>query len=109
MFPAWVLILIDSNFQHMLLASIPDRFPARAWGTDTKQKAPETGKSSRGIRSGDDLRSHTVAHAVSSALEGLTSVFGMGTGVAPPLESPETFKDSDVYGQPTVALHDKIF
>ena len=26
--------------------------------------------------------------AVPSALEGLTSVFGMGTGVAPPLESP---------------------
>jgi hypothetical protein len=30
---------------------------------------------------GDDLRSHTVTHAVSSALRGLTSVFGMGTGV----------------------------
>ncbi len=30
---------------------------------------------------GGDLRSHTVARAVSSALRGLTSVFGMGTGV----------------------------
>jgi hypothetical protein len=30
---------------------------------------------------GDDLRSHTVARAVSSARRGLTSVFGMGTGV----------------------------
>jgi hypothetical protein len=30
---------------------------------------------------GDDLRSHTVARAVSSAQRGLTSVFGMGTGV----------------------------
>jgi hypothetical protein len=30
---------------------------------------------------GDDLRSHTVTHAVSSARRGLTSVFGMGTGV----------------------------
>ena len=30
---------------------------------------------------GDDLRSHTVTRAVSSALRGLTSVFGMGTGV----------------------------
>ena len=39
---------------------------------------------------GDDLLSHTVSHAVSSALEGLTSVFGMGTGVAPPLRSPES-------------------
>ena len=32
---------------------------------------------------GSDLRSHTVTRAVSSALRGLTSVFGMGTGVAP--------------------------
>jgi hypothetical protein len=30
---------------------------------------------------GGDLRSHTVTRAVSSALRGLTSVFGMGTGV----------------------------
>ena len=34
---------------------------------------------------GDDLLSHCV---VSSALQGLTTVFGMGTGVAPALESP---------------------
>ena len=39
--------------------------------------------------SGDDLLSHVVANAVPSALEGLTSVFGMGTGVTPPLQSPE--------------------
>ena len=32
---------------------------------------------------GGDLRSHTVTRAVSSALRGLTSVFGMGTGVTP--------------------------
>ena len=37
---------------------------------------------------GNDLLSHTISHAVSSALEGLTSVFGMGTGVSPPLWSP---------------------
>ncbi len=37
---------------------------------------------------GDDLLSHKVALAVPSALEGLTSVFGMGTGVTPPLRSP---------------------
>jgi hypothetical protein len=30
---------------------------------------------------GGDLRSHTVTRAVSSARRGLTSVFGMGTGV----------------------------
>ena len=37
---------------------------------------------------GDDLLFHTVTSAVPSALEGLTSVFGMGTGVTPPLRSP---------------------
>jgi hypothetical protein len=32
---------------------------------------------------GGDLLSHTATHAVPSALRGLTSVFGMGTGVTP--------------------------
>ena len=40
--------------------------------------------------SGDDLLSHAVTSAVPSALEGLTSVFGMGTGVAPPASPPGT-------------------
>ena len=35
-----------------------------------------------------DLLSHAVASAVPSAQEGLTSVFGMGTGVAPPATPP---------------------
>src|SRR5262249_31131810 len=35
--------------------------------------------------SGSVLLSHRVSPAVPSALEGLTSVFGMGTGVAPPV------------------------
>ena len=34
---------------------------------------------------GDDLLSHTVSRAVPSALKGLTSVFGKGTGVSPSL------------------------
>lgn len=37
---------------------------------------------------GIDLFSHSVTRAVSSALEGLTAVFGMGTGVSPPLWTP---------------------
>ena len=37
---------------------------------------------------GNVLLSHQAALTVPSALEGLTSVFGMGTGVAPPLMSP---------------------
>ncbi len=32
---------------------------------------------------GGDLLSHTATHAVPSAQRGLTSVFGMGTGVTP--------------------------
>ncbi len=34
---------------------------------------------------GDDRLSHAVPRAVPWALEGLTTVFGMGTGVAPPV------------------------
>ena len=37
---------------------------------------------------GDDLLSHEVSLAVPSALAGLTSLFGMGRGVSPPLSSP---------------------
>ena len=33
---------------------------------------------------GDDLLSQPLAGLVPSALEGLTAVFGMGTGVSPP-------------------------
>jgi hypothetical protein len=39
-------------------------------------------------RIGGVLLSRRVASQVSSGLEGLTTVFGMGTGVTPPLESP---------------------
>ena len=37
---------------------------------------------------GSDLLSHTVTRAVPSAVEGLTAVFGMGTGVTPLLSPP---------------------
>ena len=40
-------------------------------------------------KSGLVLLSHTAARAVPSALKGLTSVFGMGTGVALSLSRPE--------------------
>jgi hypothetical protein len=39
---------------------------------------------------GGDLLSHTASHAVPSALRGLTSVFGMGTGVSPSPLPPKT-------------------
>ena len=38
---------------------------------------------------GDDLLSHRVSPAVPSALAGLTSLFGMGRGVPPPLSPPK--------------------
>ncbi len=37
---------------------------------------------------GNDLLSHTLSRAVQSARRGLTSVFGMGTGVSPAVRSP---------------------
>ncbi len=40
---------------------------------------------------GTDLLSRPLAQPVSSALAGLTSVFGMGTGVSPPLWAPDPF------------------
>ena len=46
--------------------------------------------------SGNDLLSRTVTRAVPSALEGLTAEFGMGSGVTPPLWSPEV-KDWEEY------------
>ena len=42
------------------------------------------------INPGDFLLSHAVSRAVPSAPAGLTSVFGMGTGVTLPTKSPET-------------------
>src|SRR5262245_12857946 len=50
---------------------------------------------------GDDLLFHTVTRAVPSAQEGLTSVFGMGTGVAPPLRSPGILESRSFYEMPT--------
>ena len=44
---------------------------------------------------GSALLSHAVSHAVPSALEGLTSVFGMGTGVTPPLWPPKSVVNSE--------------
>ena len=63
----------------------------------SKIKHPGTNKSPREINAlagllnnpGDFLLSHAVTRAVPSAPAGLTSVFGMGTGVTLPTKSPE--------------------
>jgi hypothetical protein len=44
------------------------------------------------INPGGDLRSRAVTSAVSSARRGLTSVFGMGTGVALAVRPPGNWK-----------------
>jgi hypothetical protein len=43
---------------------------------------------------GDHLISHTLTRAVPSAQRGLTSVFGMGTGVTLAVNSPAKFRKS---------------
>ena len=55
------------------------------------KKSPEPDKDS-GLKknSGGVLLSHLVAQAVPSALKSLTSVFGMGTGVASLPSPPKT-------------------
>ncbi len=60
-----------------------------------KQKAPDSVCTGRGLvfNSGNVLLSHTLARAVPSGLQGLTAVFGMGTGGTPALQSPKSDDD----------------
>ena len=53
----------------------------------TRTGRPKAARSQR--CPGGDLLSHPVTQAVPSALEGLTSGFGMGPGVSPPLWPPK--------------------
>ena len=64
----------------------------RTAGVFTKRKSLLGCKTQQALceNPGSDLLSHHLTMAVSSALEGLTSVFGMGTGVAPPVWPPGT-------------------
>jgi len=55
--------------------------------TAQKETAPRCAREAV-IYVGDDLLSHTLSRAVQSAQRGLTSVFGMGTGVSPAVRSP---------------------
>ena len=50
---------------------------------------PEIGVCPQIEKCGSVLLSHPLSRAVPSALEGLTSVFGMGTGMAPPPSPPQ--------------------
>jgi hypothetical protein len=53
-------------------------------GSPKKKKGRKSRKGLPAHRSGNDLLSHRVSPAVPSAQEGLTSEFGMGSGVTPP-------------------------
>jgi hypothetical protein len=54
------------------------------------RKRPRCFRNVAFINAGNDLLSHTLSRAVQSALRGLTSVFGMGTGGSPAVRSPTT-------------------
>ena len=72
-----------------------------------KEKSPEAFLlRGFGNKPGNDLLSHARARAVPSALEGLTSEFGMGSGMAPPTSSPEKLYGGRpaAYGQGTPCL-----
>ncbi len=56
----------------------------------TERETPRSGSYGAFVdKPGNDLLSHARARAVPSALEGLTSEFEMGSGMAPPTSSPE--------------------
>src|SRR5206468_12407998 len=54
-----------------------------------ERKGPPLSRGALRFTPGGDLLSHTVSRAVPSALEGLTSLFGMGRGVTPPPLPPQ--------------------
>ncbi len=60
------------------------------------------------LNPGNYLLSHSLTTAVTSALEGLTSVFGMGTGGTPPAWSPRILLQLGGGGGETwdIALHE---
>ena len=68
----------NATFRHSRLRGNDEK----SMFSHTKQKAPIRINPIGAFiyKHGGDLLSHTVAHAVPSALKSLTSVFGMGTG-----------------------------
>jgi hypothetical protein len=61
--------------------------------TVSKRKKPHPRKDGAQEYAGDHLISHTLTRAVPSAQRGLTSVFGMGTGVTLAVNSPANFRN----------------
>ena len=79
-----------------ILADVPQRMrPSRRYGgagaritTAGQAKRPQRLRVEVVLDPGPDLFSQGPTSRVSSALVGLTAVFGMGTGVTPPLQGP---------------------
>jgi hypothetical protein len=63
------------------------------------------------VEAGDDVLSHSVSGAVPSALRGLTTVFGMGTGVSPaplpPALLQPTIGSAGVHDEPRIRTKEK--
>jgi hypothetical protein len=66
----------------------PGAVPSGLWRRRTEKKPGTWTVPGCGNTAGSDLLSHGVSPAVPSAVEGLTAVFGMGTGVTPLLWPP---------------------
>src|SRR5690606_17364353 len=75
----------------------------RSAATSSARQKKSPGPFGPGHRSGNDLLSHRVTPAVPSALEGLTTEFGMGSGVALPPSSPENLMARGVTGETITA------
>ena len=84
---AWVAWLVGRGFLHVM-ECIAARAGCRATARIVNDRAVRVERPRKRRNPGDGLFSRKAALSVSSALESLTSVFGMGTGVASPLESP---------------------
>jgi hypothetical protein len=78
--------LNDNSAEHERYAQNPNALPVAL----TKKPARLNAERAFANNPGDFLLSHAVTHAVPSAPTGLTSVFGMGTGVD---VDPSTFLD----------------
>ena len=72
---------------HAWVSSRRSDFPPQ--NTGLKRRNPTLELSVGFHRPGGVLLSHRATSAVPSALEGLTSEFGMGSGMAPPISPPE--------------------
>ena len=89
-----VLLPFNPSFQYSIIPIFQLKNVRRI---ELKNKALPAGGRALFFNPGNDLLSHSLAQAVPSALEGLTSVFGMGTGISPLPWSPETYNQNSNY------------